>query len=57
MSEYALVRGVRQTRGALARWNRDPWPVLGSWIGGAASVAIGAAGGRLADLVAWPGRT
>ncbi len=40
MSEYAVVRGARQTRGTLGRWNREPWSVLGSWIGGAASVAI-----------------
>lgn len=41
MSEYALLRGARQTRGTLARWNRRPWSVLGSWIGGAVSVAAG----------------
>jgi Stage II sporulation protein M len=39
VNQYVLVRGVRQTRGALARWNGNPWPVLRSWIGGAVAVA------------------
>jgi hypothetical protein len=39
VNQYVLVRGVRQTRGALARWNHDPWPVLRSWITGAFTVA------------------
>ena len=39
-NQYVLVRGARQTRGALARWNEDPWPVLRSWIGGGLAVAI-----------------
>ena len=34
-----LVRGARETRGALARWNGDPWPVLRGWIGGGVAVA------------------
>ncbi len=41
LSEYALTHGVRQTRGALLRWNDDPWPVVGGWIVGGASVAAG----------------
>jgi Stage II sporulation protein M len=40
VSEYALVRGTRRTRGTLARWNRHPWTVLGSWIAGGLSVAL-----------------
>jgi hypothetical protein len=40
VSQYAFVRGARQTRGTLARWNRRPWPMLGSWAGGAAAVAV-----------------
>jgi hypothetical protein len=32
---------MRRTRGALLRWNNDPWPVVGSWIAGGASVAAG----------------
>ncbi len=41
LSEYALTRGVRRTRGALLRWNDDPWPVVRGWIAGGASVAAG----------------
>jgi hypothetical protein len=41
INELVLVQGVRDTRGALARWNRDPWPVLGSWCGWALLVASG----------------
>jgi hypothetical protein len=40
VGDYALVRGFRQTRGALARWNGHPWPVLRGWIGGGVSVAM-----------------
>jgi len=39
--DYVLVRGIRDTRGALARWNDDPWPVLRSWTGWALVVALG----------------
>ncbi len=39
-NQYVLVHGARQTRGALERWNREPWPVLRSWIGGGLAVAI-----------------
>jgi hypothetical protein len=35
----ALAQGLRDTRGALARWNADPWPVLRGWIGAALVVA------------------
>jgi len=38
--DYVLVRGLRDTRGALARWNADPWPVLGRWLAGAVAVAV-----------------
>jgi len=38
--DYVLVRGIRDTRGALARWNADPWPVLGRWLAGAVAVAV-----------------
>ncbi|MCW3015350.1 MAG: hypothetical protein JWO02_2442 [Solirubrobacterales bacterium] len=37
-SNYAFVQGVRDTRGALVRWNQDPWPVLRGWLIGAALV-------------------
>ncbi len=41
VNQYVLVRGARQTRGTLARWNEAPWPVLRSWITGGVTVAIG----------------
>ncbi|MCW3041455.1 MAG: hypothetical protein JWM31_3360 [Solirubrobacterales bacterium] len=37
-SDFAFVKGVRDTRGALTRWNSDPWPVLRGWLLGAAAV-------------------
>ena len=40
VDDYVLVRGLRDTRGALARWNDDPWPVLRRWFAGALAVAI-----------------
>jgi hypothetical protein len=39
VNAYVLIRGVRETRGALGRWNDDPWPVLRSWVAGGAAVA------------------
>ena len=39
--ELALVEGLRDTRGTLARWNRAPGPVLGRWVAGAAAIAVG----------------
>jgi hypothetical protein len=39
-NQYVLVRGARQTRGALARWNQEPWPVLRSWIVGGCTVGL-----------------
>jgi hypothetical protein len=40
-NDYVFVRGMRATRGNLARWNANPGPVLASWVGGALAVAIG----------------
>jgi uncharacterized membrane protein len=39
VNDFVLVRGLSDTRGALLRWNADPWPVLGRWAGGALIVA------------------
>ena len=39
-NQYVLVHGARQTRGALERWNQEPWPVLRSWISGGLAVGI-----------------
>jgi Stage II sporulation protein M len=38
-NDFVLIQGMRDTRGALARWNADPWPVLRTWAGGALIVA------------------
>jgi hypothetical protein len=40
VDDYVLVRGLRDTRGALARWNDNPWPVLRRWFVGALGVAV-----------------
>lgn len=40
-SDLALAQGLRDTRGALARWNRDPAPVLRAWFAGALAFAAG----------------
>jgi uncharacterized membrane protein SpoIIM required for sporulation len=40
VNQYVFVRGARETRGTLARWNEEPWPVLRSWVGGGVAVAI-----------------
>ncbi len=40
-SNFAFVQGVRDTRGALTRWNADPWPVLGALLLGAGVVTVG----------------
>ena len=39
VNELVLVQGLRDTRGALERWNSDPWSVLRAWAGGALVVA------------------
>ncbi len=39
-SAYALVHGIRSTRGALASWRDRPWPVLRRWLGGSLAAAL-----------------
>ena len=39
VDDFVLVQGMRDTRGALERWNAHPWPVLRAWFGGALIVA------------------
>ena len=41
VNELVLTQGLRDTRGALERWNADPWPTLRGWFGGALIVAVG----------------
>jgi hypothetical protein len=40
-NDYVLVQGLRDTRGALERWQRDPGPVLRGWFGWSLVVAVG----------------
>lgn len=40
-SAYALVHGIRSTRGALASWRDRPWPVLRRWLLGSLTAAVG----------------
>jgi hypothetical protein len=40
-SAYAFTRGITSTRAALTSWNRQPWPVLRSWLAGAFAAAAG----------------
>ena len=39
--DFVLVQGLRDTRGALERWQRDPGPVLRAWFGWSLLVACG----------------
>jgi hypothetical protein len=41
VDEFVLVQGLRDTRGALARWNARPALVLRDWFAGALAVACG----------------
>jgi hypothetical protein len=40
-NDYVLVQGLKDTRGALERWRRDPGPVLRAWFGWSMLVAAG----------------
>jgi hypothetical protein len=40
-NDYVLVQGLKDTRGALERWQREPGPVLRAWFGWSALVAAG----------------
>jgi hypothetical protein len=39
-SACAFVHGVGSTRSTLAAWNREPWPVLRSWLAGSLPAAV-----------------
>ena len=38
-NDLVLAQGLRDTRGALRRWNAEPWPVLRVWAAAALAVA------------------
>jgi uncharacterized membrane protein SpoIIM required for sporulation len=40
-NQYAFVHGMRHTRSILERWGENPWPVIGTWVLGAALIALG----------------
>lgn len=40
-NQYAFVHGMRSTRTTLERWQREPLPVLGAWVAGAALIGLG----------------
>ena len=44
VNQLALVRGMAETRSALDRWNRDPVPVLRSWVLWSVAIAVGLLG-------------
>ena len=39
-NQFAFAHGARSTRTALERWQRDPLPVLRSWLLGAAAIGL-----------------
>jgi hypothetical protein len=39
-NQYVVVQGMRQTRSILERWGENPWPVLRTWLVGAALIAL-----------------
>jgi hypothetical protein len=39
-SDLVLAQGMRDTRATLARWGRQPLPVLGAWLAGAAAISL-----------------
>jgi len=45
--DYAFVRGMADTRGALRRWNARPWDVLSSWLLLAVAIAVALLGAVL----------
>src|SRR4051794_36781334 len=52
-NQYVLVHGMRRTRSILEGWGERPWPVIRSWLVGAAVIALGllAAGTIAAALI------
>jgi hypothetical protein len=44
VDELVLVQGMDDTRAALRRWNRDPWPALRPWLLLSLAIAVGLLG-------------
>jgi hypothetical protein len=40
-NQYVLVHGMRRTRSILESWGERPWPVIRSWLVGAALIGLG----------------
>jgi hypothetical protein len=40
-SDFALVRGLADTRATLARWNAQPGPIIARWFAGALAISLG----------------
>jgi stage II sporulation SpoM-like protein len=38
-ADFAVIRGLGDTRQVLARWNADPWPVVRGWLAAAGAIA------------------
>ena len=54
-SQYALVHGLRRTRGALAEWQENPWPIVRAWLlGSLAAATLLLVAGLLIALVSMP---
>jgi hypothetical protein len=41
VNDLVLVQGMRDTKLALSRWNREPFSVLGPWLGLSVLIALG----------------
>jgi uncharacterized membrane protein SpoIIM required for sporulation len=44
-NQFVLVQGMRRTRSILEDWEKDPWPVIRTWVVGAVLIALGLLGG------------
>jgi hypothetical protein len=44
VDELVLVQGMDDTKAALRRWNREPWPTLRPWLALSVAIAIGLLG-------------
>jgi hypothetical protein len=41
VNDLVLVQGIKDTRRTLAVWQRDPWSVIGGWLGWSFLIALG----------------